>query len=41
MCIENYRGHFIKATTTWHEDINPPKDAEAVRFRDAIYWLGL
>lgn len=39
--IQNYRGHFTKAATTWHEGNPPPKEAEAVGLHDAIYWLGL
>lgn len=41
MGIQNYRGHFTKAATTWHEGSLPPKEAEAVGLHDAIYWLGL
>jgi len=40
MCIHNYRGHFIKATTTWHKGSPPPKEAEVAGLHDAIYWLG-
>jgi len=40
MCIQNSRGHFLKAATCWHEGNPPPQEAEAIGFCDAISWLG-
>jgi hypothetical protein len=40
MCIQNHRGLFVKAATTWHEGKPLPREAEAIGLRDAISWLG-
>jgi hypothetical protein len=40
MCVRNYKGHFLKATTFWHDGCPPPQEVEAIGLRDAIYCLG-
>ncbi|AET03661.1 hypothetical protein MTR_8g074230 [Medicago truncatula] len=40
MCIRDYRGHFLQATTFWHDGSPPPQEAEAIGLGDAISWFG-
>lgn len=40
MCIRNYRSHFLKTATFWHDGSPPQQEMKAIWLRDAISWLG-